>query len=137
MNRFDRLIAVCAVTAVIFFAGFRAAAESVEADSAEGSVQVRVIAPAEKLGFLGRLVHGVGNVLSAPLDVPYTIVRHTSDTGNPIIGLLSGTLEGLVNGTVRLVAGTVEVVTSPVPGERYPLYHREVGERCIRSRPSF
>ena len=137
MKRFDRLIAVFVVAAVLALAGSRAAAESAESDRAEPPSAASVTKPATKVGFFGRLVNGVGNVLRAPLDVPFTIVRHTTESGNPIVGTLSGTLEGLVNGTVRIVAGTVEVVTSPVPGARYPLYQRELGERCIRQRPAF
>ena len=93
--------------------------------------------PAPKVGFLGRAVNGVKNVLMCPLDIPFTIARHASETGNPVIGAVSGSLEGVVNGAVRLFAGALEVVTSPVPGKRYPLYDRELGERCIREDPAF
>lgn len=137
MKRFDRLIVLLMFVAVLVLTGYQAAAESAEGDRTENSSAVSVTKPARKLGFFGRLLNGVGNVLGAPLDVPFTIVRHTAESGNPIVGTLSGTLEGLVNGTVRIVAGVVEVVTSPVPGARYPLYKRELGERCIRQKPAF
>jgi len=98
---------------------------------------VIVVEPARKVGFIGKFFNGVLNVVVSPLDIPFTVVRETSDTGNPLLGLFVGTVSGTVNGAVRLTAGATEVVTSPVPINDYPLYQRKLGERCFRHKPSF
>jgi len=96
-----------------------------------------LVKPTPRLGFFGRLVNGVQNVVTAPLDVPCTVVRHTQETDNPLLGLFTGVVEGSVNCTVRATAGVTEVITSPVPGKRYPLYDRQLGERMTHKEPEF
>ena len=126
-----------AITVLVMLGVFVTAADGAE-DGVRRSIEYSApTEPAPKVGFLGRAVNGVKNVLMCPLDIPFTIARHASETGNPVIGAVSGSLEGVVNGAVRLFAGALEVVTSPVPGKRYPLYDRELGERCIREDPAF
>jgi len=99
--------------------------------------EVNVVKPARRAGFIGRLFNGAKNIIVAPLDVPCTIVRHADDSENPLLALFTGTAEGLVNGTVRAVAGVTEFVTSPIPMKRYPMYERDLGERCLREKAEF
>jgi len=129
------LLALLTVVMIVSAVALPALAET--ADVSEPDRSLITTEPAERLNFFGRLFNGAKNIVTAPLDIPFTIVRHTQESGNPIVSVVSGTLEGVVNGGVRLVAGAVEVVTSPVPGDRYPLYDRRPGERCIRERPQF
>ena len=132
MKNFSSVIVVCIALGI-----FLAAADAAEDDPGPVVGNPAPTEPAPKLSFLGRLANGVRNIILCPLDIPFTVARHASETGNPVIGAVSGSLEGVVNGAVRLFAGTLEVVVSPVPGKRYPLYQRDLGERCIRERPAF
>jgi len=129
---------LCSAVAVLVMPGVLAvAADAAEVYPGRSIGNPAVTEPPQKLRFLGKLGNGVRNIIISPLDVPFTIARHASDTGNPVIGAVSGSLEGVVNGAVRLFAGALELVTSPVPGKRYPLYDRDLGERCIRENPTF
>jgi len=114
-----------------------AEAADIDAFQAQSEPKPAAVAPAKKVGFLGRLFNGVKNVVVAPLDIPCTIARVATDSENPILGVVVGSVEGIVNGTVRLAAGVTEVVTSPVPGSRYPMYERDLGERSLREKADF
>ena len=114
-----------------------AQAAEIEAFEQQPEPKPAAVAPAKKANFFGRLFNGVKNVVMAPLDIPCTIARTATDSENPILGVVVGSVEGLVNGTVRAVAGVTEVVTSPVPGSRYPMYQRDLGERSIREKVDF
>ena len=131
MGIVSRGIAVCVLVGVV------AMAAGAEEEPSASLSEAAITQPAKKVGFLGRLVNGTKNIILSPLDIPCTVARHASDSGNPITGAVTGILEGVVNGTVRAFAGALEVVTSPVPGKRYPLYQRGLGERCIRDKPAF
>jgi len=125
------------LAAFIIIAALAAPALAEVPEAVQPGPKTLTIEPARRLGFVGRLVNGAKNIIIAPLDIPFTVVRHATDSGNPVISIVSGTLEGVVNGSVRLVAGALEVVTSPVPGKRHPLYERAPGERCVRRKPAF
>ncbi|HUW32549.1 MAG TPA: hypothetical protein VM223_13140 [Planctomycetota bacterium] len=112
-----------------------ALAETIEQEPFDRDVSI--VKPAKRPGFIGRFFNGAKNIVTAPLDIPCTIVRHASESENPLLCLFTGTAEGLVNGTVRAVAGATELVTSPIPMKRYLLYERDLGERCIREKPEF
>jgi len=123
------IVVACVVWALLAIPA--ATAESAAPAEPE-QARPEVVRPAHHVGFFGRLLNGGKNIILAPLDIPVTIVRHTSEGENPIVGLFTGAAEGVVNGAVRAVAGITEVVTSPIPMKRYPLYERDLGERCLR-----
>jgi len=112
-----------------------AVAETIEQEPFDR--EVNIVKPARRAGFIGRFFNGAKNIIIAPLDIPCTIVKHASESENPLLGVFTGTAEGLVNGTVRAVAGVTELVTSPILMKRFPLYERDLGERCIREEPAF
>jgi len=111
--------------------------EAFEEPEPEPEAAEMFVVPARKVGFIGRLLNGAKNIVLAPLDIPCTIARAATESDNPILGVLVGSVEGVVNGTIRAVAGVTELVTSPAPGARYPMYERELGERSIREKPDF
>ncbi len=57
---------------------------------------------------------GVVNVVSAPLEIPKSIVNITNDS-NFIFGIVGGGIEGLLNTAGRIANGVSDLVTAPVP----------------------
>ena len=131
--RIGILIIVCFVGIAVVSAP--ALAEPADTADNEPVGDVNTVKPQHHAGFFARLFNGVKNIVVAPLDIPCTIVRHTTASENPILSLFTGTAEGLVNGSVRIVAGATEFVSSPIPGKRHLMYERDLGERCLRQRP--
>jgi len=131
-----RMLAILLLAAVAAGGSFARAEDRAVILKTEQGEQI-LVKPTPRMGFLGRLVNGVKNIVSAPLEIPCTVVRHTSETGNPVLGLFTGVVEGSVNCTVRATAGVTEMITSPVTGKRYPLYDRQLGERMTHREPEF
>jgi putative exosortase-associated protein (TIGR04073 family) len=82
------------------------------------------------IGPLARAGRGAFNMLISPLEIPATMGRVASEK-DAFFGLWAGGIEGLGNGLVRLCAGFVELVTSPIPSDRPPLYSKQLGERAF------
>ena len=86
--------------------------------------------PRSRVGPLTRAFRGLRNVALAPLEIPATVARQSVRRG-PVYGLLAGSLEGVGNGTVRLAAGLVELLTFPLPGVEVPDYTKHLGDRAL------
>ncbi|MFW6163607.1 MAG: hypothetical protein ACODAJ_12620 [Planctomycetota bacterium] len=78
------------------------------------------------LSTAGHITNGVKNVILAPLDVPFTMGRVARES-NVFSGLVGGTVEGVGNSLDRIVGGTAEVLTAPIPGVRTYTYRRKLG----------
>ena len=89
------------------------------------------IMPIKPVGTLARLGRGAKSMALAPLELPATIYR-TSRRSNVVEGVALGTVKGLGNGLSRLSAGTLDVLTSPIPGATLPPYTRRLGRDSSR-----
>jgi hypothetical protein len=58
-------------------------------------------------------------------------MRRVAGERGAAFGLLAGSLEGVGNGLARLTAGVVELLSSPIPNNRLPLYNKRLGERAL------
>lgn len=95
------------------------------------------VQPRRKFGFFGKFFHGFGNMLIAPLEIPATVARQTEENPNPVFGVVTGVFEGLAYLFMREVAGITEVVCSPIPPARYPLYDHPLGGPVLKDEPPF
>ena len=80
-------------------------------------------------GPLGRLGRGIKDIVLSPFEIPATMKR-VSGERDPFFGLWAGGLEGVGNGLSRLLAGTMEVLSAPIPGFSLPFYTKRLGERA-------
>jgi len=90
---------------------------------------------ARKIGPIGRGIHGVGNILISPLEIPLSMMNEIDKRDNLPVGFLYGAGNGLGNFFVRAFAGVVEVTTIVVPKKTFPLYDRELGEPAMLPDP--
>lgn len=79
------------------------------------------------VGTLTRLGRGAKSIALSPLEIPATMGRVTRER-SLVEGLTLGALEGLGHGLSRLSAGTIDVLTAPVPGATLPPYQRKLGQ---------
>jgi hypothetical protein len=81
-------------------------------------------------GPLARALRGAKDIVISPLEVPAT-VRRVATERDFFFASWAGTLEGFGNGLARFTAGTVELLTAPVPGNLIPVYDKKLGERAF------
>jgi len=93
------------------------------------------VKPPRKLGFFGKLFHGFSNIILAPLEVPATVARRTSEHPNPVWGVVIGSFEGIGYLVMREVAGLTEFLCAPLPPARYPLYDHPLGGPVFKEQP--
>ena len=79
------------------------------------------------VGPLMRFGRGLVDIVVSPFEVPATM-RRVAFEKDAFTGLWAGGAEGVGNCLSRLVAGCVEVVSSPIPGNTLPLYTKRLGE---------
>lgn len=82
--------------------------------------EVKAANPLYKFG------RGLGNIIIAPVEVPMAMASEAKK--NPLLGLLTGPVAGVVNCVTRMTAGVVELITFPVPPYDRPLYDKSLGE---------
>lgn len=58
--------------------------------------------------------NGIVNITSAPLEIPKNIINTTNES-NIIFGFVGGTLKGVINTIGRVLTGTADLVTAPLP----------------------
>ena len=85
--------------------------------------------PTKPAGTLTRLGRGAKGIALSPLEIPATMRRVANDR-DVFTGVWAGGLEGLGNGLSRLLAGLVEIASSPIPSKDLPLYTKKLGERA-------
>ena len=121
---------IIGLVAVVVLAGLApvAVAKDLEDCPVYQGMIARRRAPAT--GPLVRAGHGVKDIVLSPVEIPATMLRAAAQRG-PVYGLIAGGLEGVGNGLTRLTAGVIELVGSPVPGNRMPLYNKRLGQRAL------
>lgn len=84
----------------------------------------RVVVPFAKIG------RGITNVITSPADISGTVARHwgsAESLGGYVSAPTIGLVEGVFNGSVRIGAGLLEVVSFPLVYQSDPLYNHEYG----------
>ena len=112
---------VAAVAAVLMVGALGSRADAGPCDG--------VAAPYPPSSSWARFARGLVQMVLSPLEVPATMKRVAAER-DPFFGLWAGGLEGVGNGTSRFLAGTMEVLTAPIPGRALPLYSKRLGERA-------
>jgi len=76
-----------------------------------------------------KALSGAANIISSPLEVPKSIINiynypENYQDGNIIYGFVGGLLRGALDGTGRIITGTFDLVTAPLPTKpaMYPKY---------------
>jgi putative exosortase-associated protein (TIGR04073 family) len=63
-----------------------------------------------------KLMSGVGNILSAPGEIPKDIILAVNDANmNVFLGSIAGLMNGMMNMVARLGVGVTDLVTAPIP----------------------
>jgi putative exosortase-associated protein (TIGR04073 family) len=84
---------------------------------------------------LAKVSRGVQNIIVSPFDIPATITRVSGERDDFGQALLAGSLEGVCNMVVRMLAGVTEVLTFPVVSHSDPMYQKPLGQRATPSYP--
>lgn len=86
-------------------------------------------APYPPSNFFARFGRGLVHMAVSPFEIPATMKRIAAER-DPFFGLWAGGLEGVGNGVSRFLAGSMELLTSPIGGRSLPLYSKRLGERA-------